>query len=366
MLKICHITSVHPRYDIRIFIKECVTLAQANYCVSLIVADGKQDEINQGVHIYSVERPKSRRYRMLHTSQQIYQKILTLNPGVIHFHDPELMLMALKLRHKYKIIYDVHEDVPKQLLNKPWLPKLFRPLIAKLILYVEQYCARRYTAIITATPIISKRFARYNSHVQTVCNYPIINMQSFDNTLAIRHNKLCYIGSISRSRGIVPLVQSLAISKMTLELAGPFSDDITLEQLQAFPGREYVNYLGILTREQINNLLSTVSIGIVTLLATPSYKESLPIKMFEYMYAGVPVIGSDFVLWREIILQYQCGMLVEPTDSEAIAQMCIYLTTNLSIAQNMGQNGRNAVIQHFNWQQESTKLLELYNRLSIN
>ena len=102
---ICHITSAHRRYDIRIFVKECATLVKAGCTVSLIVADDLADEIKDGVAIYSVGKQNSRIKRMLKTPQQIYTKVLELKPDAVHLHDPELLPTGLKLaKHGFKVV----------------------------------------------------------------------------------------------------------------------------------------------------------------------------------------------------------------------------------------------------------------------
>ena len=68
MKKVVHITSVHQRYDTRIFQKECLSLRDAGYDVSLIVADGKGDETFEGIKIYDVGKEKNRIKRLLFTS----------------------------------------------------------------------------------------------------------------------------------------------------------------------------------------------------------------------------------------------------------------------------------------------------------
>lgn len=363
MLKICQITSVHPRYDVRISVKECATLAAAGHDVSLIVADDKPDEVKYGVKFYSVGKADSRRARMQQIPQRIYAKIQDLKPDVVHFHDPELMLLGLKLvKHGYKVVYDVHEDLPKQVMDKHWLPKITRPFVSKVVGFLERYCASKFYGVITATPIIEQRFKQYNPNTHSVRNYPILaELNVVDSNWQEREDKLCYIGSISPTRGIKPMVLSLAKSKLVMELAGPFSAGVTLAELQAMQGGEYVNYLGILDRAQITSLLQKVKVGLVTLLPTPSYVESLPIKMFEYMLSGIPVLASNFPLWEDIILKYNCGLLVDPTDPEAIALACKKLLANQDESRQMGENGRSAVLEFFNWEKESETLLKFYS-----
>jgi glycosyltransferase involved in cell wall biosynthesis len=362
MLKICHITSAHKRDDIRIFVKECVTLAKAGYDVMLIVADDLSDEMQNGVRIYSVGKQATRKQRMLKTPQDIYNKVIQLKPDVVHFHDPELMLIGCKLAKRgYKVVYDVHEDLPKQVLNKHWLPKIIRPLVSKCVAYLEKRCAGRFYGIVAATPIIAKRFKQYNPNTIDICNYPIL--AELDIAYApweIREDSICYIGSISKTRGIEPIIVACGISNIPLELAGIFSGDITLEELQLKDGGRYINYLGVLNRTEITSLLQKVRIGIVTLLPTPSYVESLPIKMFEYMLAGIPVVASNFPLWQEIVGKYACGILVDPTNSQQIANAVLNLINNQDLARQMGQNGRKAVLEYFNWENEQQKLINFY------
>jgi glycosyltransferase involved in cell wall biosynthesis len=105
--------------------------------------------------------------------------------------------------------------------------------------------------------------------------------------------------------------------------------------------------------------------GLVTLHPTPAYLDSLPVKMFEYMSAGLPVIASDFPLWREIIEGNDCGLCIDPLDPAAIAAAIDALVSNPARAEQMGRNGRAAVEQHFNWANEERKLLQLYEDILI-
>ena len=179
---------------------------------------------------------------------------------------------------------------------------------------------------------------------------------------SIRPNHIGYIGSISRSRGIEYLVGSLVGTNIKLDLAGSFSD-ISLDELKQLNGFDNVNYLGVLNRTEISNLLNNIKIGMVTLLPTPSYIESLPIKMFEYMLAAIPIITSNFTYWEDIVISNNCGIMVDPTDYQQIKLAIDYLLSNQDISINMGQNGKNAVLNKYNWGIEVAKLICLYDSL---
>lgn len=364
-MKVCHITSVHPRYDIRIFIKECQALT-AEHQLTLIVADSLGDEVKDGVTILDVGKVAGGRLkRMKITSHAIFTKLLMLRPDVVHFHDPELVNIGVKLaKLGIKVIYDVHEDVPKQVMNKHWIPKLIRPLVSKLVEFKERTASARFVGVICATEIIAKRFKLYNQNTIAIHNFPILaELNQITTNWDERANSLCYLGSISQTRGILPLVESLSVSKLKLELAGPFSNSQIEEQIKTSSGYSNVNYHGILNRTQVAALLAKVKVGMVTLLPTPSYVESLPIKLFEYMLAGIPVIASDFELWRPFVLEYNCGLMVDPSDVNAIATASDFLINNPEQARQMGENGRNAVLSHYTWENEANKLRAYYAKL---
>ncbi len=364
-MHICHITSVHPRYDIRIFIKECQTIAQNGHKVSLVVADGFGDESKSGVDFYDVGSNTNRLLRILSTTNKIYAKVIRLKPNAVHLHDPELLPVGRKLRQLgFKVVYDMHEDVPKQVLNKHWIPRFIRPLISKLVAREEKMCCKQFSGIICATEAIAKRVRKYNKKTISLHNYPILSELSVQNSnWNERNDLLLYIGSISESRGIKPLIASLAISELSLELAGSYSQEELSQELPKLNGWNNVNYLGVLDRSQIALLLQKVKIGIVTLLPTPSYVESLPIKLFEYMLSGIPVVASDFPLWKDIVHKYDCGILVDPSNANAIANACTWLINNQEESQQMGERGKQAVLTHFSWEQESGKLLAFYKSL---
>lgn len=94
-----------------------------------------------------------------------------------------------------------------------------------------------------------------------------------------------------------------------------------------------------------------------------NYLDSLPIKMFEYMSAGIPVVASNFPLWKEIIEKNRCGVCVDPLSPKDIAKAINFIVQNPQIAQKMGENGKRAILEKYNWQIEEQKLFNIYEGL---
>ena len=96
--------------------------------------------------------------------------------------------------------------------------------------------------------------------------------------------------------------------------------------------------------------------GIITYLPYPNNTSCLPNKLFDYMLMGLPVVASDFPLYREVVEPNHCGLTVDPTRPEEIARAMEYLIEHPHEARQMGENGRRAVLEKYNWEKESRKL----------
>lgn len=362
---IVHLSSAHPRYDTRIFIKQCQSLSAEGYDVKFVVADGKGDETSEGVETVDVGRPSSRLQRMISTTTQVYRKAVELDADLYHIHDPELIPMGLILRGKGKnVIFDAHEDLPKQMLSKPYLKGWQAKLLSWFAKHFEQFGLPRLSGVVTATPQIYKKFVPVNSNTVEVNNFPILG-ELVDNNDAVSWNhksrKVCYVGGISRIRGIAEIVEAMELcSDVKLVLAGQFSDSACRDEMLSMQGWKKINETGFLDREAVKAVFHESVAGVVTFLPVPNHVSSQPNKMFEYMSAGLPIIASNFPLWKEIVEGNNCGICVDPMNPKEIAEAIDYLVANPSEAQEMGNNGKRAVTEKYNWAIEERKLLDFY------
>jgi len=366
MIKITHLTSAHPRYDTRIFIKECSSLAEVEeYRVSLVVADGLGDEEKSGVAIFDMGKIEGRINRIFKTSKKVLEKAIELDSDIYHLHDPELMPVGLKLKKLgKKVIFDAHEDLPKQLLSKPYLHTLVKKPLSVVVGLYERYACKNFDYVLAATPYIRDKFLGFTQSID-VNNYPIIEELASDIAWAERKNQVCYVGVIAKIRGNLENVQAMGYvdEKTSFKLAGMTYEGGFFAELEADDNWGRVNFVGKLGRVGVRELLEESKMGLVTLHPTINYKDALPVKMFEYMLAGIPVIASDFQILKDIVNEEKCGLCVNPLDAKDIGEAIEYLASHDEEAKEMGIRGKEAVLLKYNWEIEKKKLLEVYEGL---
>lgn len=368
-IQISHLTSVHPRHDMRIFHKMCASLARQGNQVTLIVADGKGDEFKNGITILDAGASRGRFDRILNAPKRVFAKAAALKADLHHLHDPELIPIGLKLKRMgYRVVFDSHEDVPKQMLSKPYLNKHTLWLIAKTFAAYEIWACKKLNGVIAATPSIREKFLAINTNTVNINNFPLLNEYEQHASWVGKRAEICYVGGISSIRGIKEVCAAMekVKSNVRLNLVGLFSESEVKRSVQAMFGWQRVNPTGFLDRTGVRDVLGRSVAGLATLHPVINYIDALPVKIFEYMSAGIPVIASDFPLWREIISKNDCGLLVDPLDADSIAKAIDYLVENPKEAERMGRNGRNAAESLYNWNQEEKKLLNFYERILQN
>jgi glycosyltransferase involved in cell wall biosynthesis len=333
--------------------------------VSLVVADGLPNETKDGVKIYGLKKETNRFSRMLNSPKIVYKKALELNADIYHLHDPELIPIGIKLKKKgKKVIFDSHEDIPDQILGKPYLNQYLLKIISRIYAIYERNILKYFDRVIAATPFIQGKISRWCSFVTNINNYPITS--EFGNVVGRNDTEVpvvCFIGMIMEISGIKQIIEALEYCKtnVRLKLAGNFSPTSLHDEVIQYKGWEKVDELGFLDRKKMNQIFSLSLAGIVCPLPLPDHLNSQPNKMFEYMSAGLPVIASNFPHYQRIIEENNCGICVDPYKPGEITGAIDYVVNNRVLAYEMGRNGRKAVEKKYNWKIEEIKLLDVYD-----
>lgn len=357
--RIVHLTSVHARYDTRIYLKECCSLAATGNEVSLVVADGQPDEIRNGVRIFGVPRPGGRFGRMIGGTRAVMRKGLAIDADVYHIHDPELLLIARRLKRAgKKVVFDAHEDLAKQILLKTYLPLPLRRLVSIAYGSYERRVVRAIDGVVTATEGQVAGFRDAARSIAVVENFSIGSAFP-ERQLDFETVRILHAGSLTATRGLYNMTRLANVlpSGDQLVLAGPLetkADPATLSPAE---------YLGVLPYDELVLEYAKANLGLILYNPVGQYGMATAVKLYEYMAAGLPVIVPDHGEWPLLIRRLKCGIAVNVEDTMAQARAIDWLRSNPEEARQMGRNGRQFALQNASWESAFKKLVQFYARI---
>jgi glycosyltransferase involved in cell wall biosynthesis len=377
MKRICIFTSVHSALDTRIFHKQAKSLVKAGYDVTLIAQHAK-NEVKDGVKIVALPKPKNRFRRMLGT-WRAFRLALKQKADIYHFHDPELLpwgWLLQKLTHK-PVIYDVHEFFVDTILFKYWIPSFLRKPIAWIFNIIEKTIAGRLAAMVTVTDSMKQMFAGCRGRCISVCNFPNLDTvtaagRSQGSAKRKDEYAVIYTGAIAQSKGFETILAAMdLVAKQNpgatcLVLAEAKNLGWLGEERQRLMNRLIkrgnLKIMGRVPHEAVFGYLNAAAIGWTP--SPPYQRGGVSTKSLEYMACGKPIVCSNLPLTTEIIREAGCGILVDPYDAQAHASAILYLLEHPDEAKKIGAKGKKAILEKYNWETESKKLLELYRVIS--
>jgi len=365
--RVCHISTVHGAFDGRIFYKQCVYLAKEGFDVSYIVQHDKNEEVSN-VKIRRLPKSRGRFHRFFVLGFLAYFKAIGARAKIVHFHDPELIFVGIGLRLiGKKVIYDNHELVYKQIEGKSWVGKSgLRKMVAKFYQFFEMLGVSWFSAIVLAEDgykdYFESRYKRKIKKIKYIRNYPILDLiQPRNQGSESKVVRLFYAGGLLRVRGI----------KEVCEAVEDISADVELILLGRWQNEEYKNeclegkgrvkFLGEIPLKEVYPIMKTADIGICTLYPVENHLTSNPVKVYEYMACGLPMIISNFPSWMEQFKDY--SVFVDPTSVEEIKEKIQWSVSNLEELRERGRKGSKIVREKYSWEAESKRLVAIYNDL---
>ena len=368
---VVHASTVHRSDDPRILRKESQTLAEAGYAVTFI-GQG-QPPIDPGdVGFVSIGEVGHRLARIVVMPWRVVRAVWRIRPDLVHLHDPELLVVGALFRVMgMRVVYDAHEDLPSQVAYKSYLPRWTRPLIAQVARIGIVVAGRVVSGVVAATPPIARRFPADRTVV--VQNFPL--RREFADLepmpYAERPMTVAYVGRVTEAVG--GLVMADAVRELRdrpqlrVVIAGPMDATVTeaVAAMSKPDGAEApaIEAPGWLDRSEVVDLLGSTRVGLVIFQPVENYIDAQPTKLFEYLASGVPVVASDFPVWRDIVGAVDAGLLVDPTDPAAVSAAIDALLDDPERAAAMGRRGRAAVLERYMWDEEGARLVALYGRL---
>ena len=363
-VRVVHVSSAHPAGDPRIYEKMCTSLARSGYDVRLVATEDPLPGATFPVVGY--QRSDRRLVRMSLGAARAVVRAVRMRPHVVHLHDPELIPWVAVLRLLgIRVVFDSHEHIAASMENKSYLPRGVRGLAQRASRWLVSLVDRAASGIVTATPAIAEDFA--NERRVVIQNFPILAQWAEVDEERRPASRLVFIGGLTEGRGafqMLDAIERLGVSHgATLTIAGTASEDL-LARLRAHPGWRHAEFVGMLDRAELAELLADSTIGVVLFLPEPNHVNSQPTKMFEYMAAGVPVLASDYPLWRELVVTTDVGLVADPLDGDAVVRAAAQLLDDPAARARMGRNGRELVEATRNWAVESEKLVAFYDDLT--
>jgi glycosyltransferase involved in cell wall biosynthesis len=371
---VVHISSVHDASDTRIYYRECRALSEAGYDVTFLTGDpgiGQAPRQLAYAQVRPISVPQTRAARAILGAWRMRKEALACGARLFHLHDPELLLMVPGLRRNGgKVVYDAHEDLVAQILEKGWIPQRLRVPVSRAVSWLLPRATSRLDAVVAATPDVAELYRTPN--VRVVHNFPVLSeLTPSPDTVPYRERPLrvAYVGAaITSQRGAHEMVVATKLlardlPSVELALAGQFLPETLARELSAELPNANLSTRGHLDREGVRQLLGSSRVGLVVEHPISAYLRALPVKMFEYMAAGLPILASDFPLWREVIDSAGCGLLVDPLDPQAIADSLRSLLSDPEASEQMGLRGQEAAKRRFTWSSEAKTLVDLYREL---
>jgi len=365
-------SSVHKWNDPRVLIKEAVSLSK-KYDVELHIPAPFSHRNFQNVTIIGLPewKRKSERFRVI---LYLLHHILRSSAKVVHLHDPELIPVGLfvTMVTPKKVIFDFHEEYANKIVKRDWIPSIFRKPLAFGYIMLERIASRIFDGVIG---VIEDQLdiLRENPNHAIVKNYPVVN-GSLNQHLKKGDSgsfRMVYLGDITRERQIHRLIDVAGRlnrqHNITLHLIGGIGDpdypDTINRTIQKYNLDEKVHQHGYLSIDKAMEIVSQSDVGFLPLRHPKHFVRSLPVKLFDYMAAGIPVIMPEYPLSREVILTHNCGLLVDSTDLEDITEKVEYLVLHDDERKLMGSNGQEAVLKHFSWQSQEKNLFAIYDQV---
>lgn len=366
-MRIVHITTVHDPFDTRIFEKMCGSAVAAGCDVTLVAPHVREEKI-AGVNVLPIRTHSNRIARATLGVREAIHVAKQVKSDIYHVHDPEVLLGVGALRRVGVVVYDMHENMAASIKHKEWISPWLRPIGAYLWTRLER-------KLLDGLPVIYAELSYKEDYPWVESGEFVLNMPTIERFTSLQGtsrigNKIVYVGAVTAARGSLVTMQAIELlnqQNFDVEFLciGQVSESHRVE-LQEYAQRskiDNVSFKGRLRASEAWSLASTCQVGLATILPLPNYINSYPTKLFEYMAMGLPVVASDFPLYRKIVETHGCGICVDPENPIEVANAVRMLLENPERAKQMGQRGQNAVMLHYRWDLEAEKLLKFYDRV---
>ncbi len=369
--RVLHVSTAHRPYDPRIVYKQCPTLT-VDYDVWCAIPDA-DPAVDRRIKFISLPFFRRVILRILITCPLVIWRCWRLRPAVVHVYTPDLVPFAFLFQLRgAQIIYEVQENLHKKMhlktFNRGWL-------LERGFAWFDWLAQRNFYCIFTEHGYLTTYTDLAKPHA-VIYNYPLLPLlDTYRQPYRTEPNEaptFFYIGWMSFERAFDTLIDGLALLQkkcpdFVINLFGRRTfTQATLESLPAYQQvKNNLRFHGYADHRKAMPYAANAVAGIALIKPVGDYPESYTTKLFEYMALGLPVLTADFPLYQDVVDTHECGFCVSPYDPAAVSEKLLFLIANPDVAQAMGERGRRAVEQYYNWDSEALKLRNLY-RIVLN
>lgn len=371
--RVCILTTVHNCNDNRVYYKEVLSLKSLGYDV-VYAAKEITDEIDKSIETVVIPQPKST-LRRIFGFYKAYKVVKKLGCEIVHFQDAELIPTGLLLKcfTKTKVIYDVHEDYPAQMLTKFYIKSIrVRKMLNRIMTILEKWAGKRFDAIITADASVYKHFPPEKTTI--LYNFPSVKLmtQADEKTGAVEKKyDIIFPGSMAKFTAKLFLDVMLESKKRGREikciLISPFhfdgGKDWVIQTAKEYGVYENLTLMDRIPPYEVSYYMKASRIGLIPLPDTLKMRANIPTKMFEYMFFKLPVLTSDLPPCGRFMRKDEFGYLIKYDDVNAYVDLILNLLDHPDLIDLLGNTGRELVLTKYNWESEEKKLAEVYLKL---
>jgi len=371
--RVCILTSVHFNNDNRVYYKEVLSLRNLGYEVVYIAPD-LQERIENCIQYINVDKPTQFVKRLLNF-YKIFKLAKKQKCYVYHFQDPELIPTGLLLKWftRSKVIYDVHEDYPSDMLTKYYLKSWERLFFYYLVRFFEYLSDKCFDAIVVADNFVYKNFNPEKTII--LYNFPSLRlMKEVEEQFEKKNNKeydIIFPGALSKfvTEMIIDIVKEANSRGYILKclLISPFDfnggKQWVLDKIKELSIEAQFTLMDRIPPYEVPRYLKLSKIGLIPLPNTLKLRANIPTKMFEYMFNELPVVTANLPPSEQFLEKDSFGYLVDPNSSSEYTDRIIELLTDENKAHQMGALGRQLIEEKYNWENEEVKMNTLYEKL---
>ena len=366
----------HWAGHMRVYHRHCLTLAQSGYQVLLAAHPLPEENYDYRVHLHSlgefvIPTLNWRLVQRIKRCNLAYRLAVGSGASLFHYYSPEFIFWGARLKKilRRPIVLDCMEDFESYVLLRPGIGDYLRGSFSHLVGWQLKYAARYCDAVTVADEGTAALLRPFAQRVVVLHNYPMLSL--FPDPGQNEQEKqfdIVFHGGISRGLlefcfGVDDLLVDLGYAVKWRFIGLVEEMDWFTKRLSRRGVKERFSLTGLVPHDQISQEITKAKIGIIPLPDHPKYHNNIPQKLFEFMALRMPVVLSDLPPSRPFVGNNKCAIMVPPDDYHAYAQGIIQLLKDPSLRKQMGAEGHRLVVQEYNWEKESKKLVNLYEEL---